>query len=224
MGATRSGDGAATKAAGGRADFCVQRPPLARVLPDDTRLLLPIHGLPLVKDINPDGNYVPLSLIAFKGWVYFNAEDGVHAQDLWVTECTDRGTHMSRDLNSGEGISSPGDLTVVSSVLFFVTVAPGTMESSVKTQLWGHRRQRRGHAARLRGTGLKLRLQHSQSHRAGKPTALYHAERSGRSRAQPGRGALFGSRDRSRPPRPLIAQRRLKSAQNKSRRDVHDAT
>jgi ELWxxDGT repeat protein len=93
-------------------------------------------GTVLIKDINPHGDSDPLSLTPFKGRVYFNADDGVHGREPWVTDGTEAGTQLFMDLNAGDGISAPMDFTVVGDVLFFVTIARGETESTVKTQLW----------------------------------------------------------------------------------------
>ncbi|MDO9454507.1 hypothetical protein [Nocardioides sp.] len=52
----------------------------------------------LVKDINPgpDGSY-PQAWITAGDTLFFQANDGVHEEELWTTDGTDAGTHLVRD-------------------------------------------------------------------------------------------------------------------------------
>jgi len=93
-------------------------------------------GTLLIKDINPAGDASPLSLTPFQGRLYFNVDDGVHGREPWVTDGTETGTQLFMDLTPGVGNSAPSNFTVVGDRLFFVTIAPGELESSVKTRLW----------------------------------------------------------------------------------------
>lgn len=70
-------------------------------------------GTHLVKDIFPGGGYVmygygpyssrPRGLIALGDKLYFFADDGVNGVELWVTNGTEAGTHMVRDVNPVAG-------------------------------------------------------------------------------------------------------------------------
>lgn len=73
----------------------------------------------LVKDINPNGPSLPMYLTEFNGKLYFNADDDVHGQELWVSDGTEEGTFMVIDLVPGEDGSVPQHLTVVNDTLFF---------------------------------------------------------------------------------------------------------
>jgi ELWxxDGT repeat protein len=94
------------------------------------------EGTRLIKDINPQGDSVPLGATQFRGRVYFSADDGVHGSEPWVTDGTETGTKLLADLNPGLLRSSPQDFTVVGSHLFFVAIVPDDEHFTVRTQLW----------------------------------------------------------------------------------------
>jgi ELWxxDGT repeat protein len=54
-----------------------------------------------VKDINPGPNNgsFPSELIAFKGRLFFSANDGVHGEEPWVSDGTEEGTYMLKNIN-----------------------------------------------------------------------------------------------------------------------------
>jgi len=84
-------------------------------------------GTRMVKDINTrtdmgngrtdDGN--PSRFIVFNNLLYFAANDGVHGNELWVTDGTDMGTHMVKDINPGIGSSSLIYPTVFGDNMYF---------------------------------------------------------------------------------------------------------
>lgn len=76
----------------------------------------------LLKDINTSTTGVPSA--PTKGvWMgsnyYFTANDGVNGTELWKTDGTTANTVMVKDINIGNGSSTPGNLVVVGSTLFF---------------------------------------------------------------------------------------------------------
>jgi ELWxxDGT repeat protein len=64
-------------------------------------------GTVLVKDINPGiANAFPSQTGEFKkagDKLFFRAVDGVHGMELWVTDGTEQGTHLVKDINPGSG-------------------------------------------------------------------------------------------------------------------------
>jgi ELWxxDGT repeat protein len=76
----------------------------------------------LVKDINPAGGsglalYSELTLVG--STLFFVANDGVHGGELWISDGTEHGTKMVKDINLS-GDSTPLAFTTVASTLFFV--------------------------------------------------------------------------------------------------------
>lgn len=60
-----------------------------------------------------------LQLAASGELVYFAADDGVHGQELWVTDGTVAGTRLVRDLAPGLRSSQPSSFTAVGNRVFF---------------------------------------------------------------------------------------------------------
>ena len=83
-------------------------------------------GTRLVKDINPgpDSSLTLQTEIAAlgDGRAVFSADDGIHGQELWVTDGTAEGTRLLRDIRPG-GDSAPAHLTSLGDgrVVFFAT-------------------------------------------------------------------------------------------------------
>jgi len=82
------------------------------------------EGTVLLRDINGNpevfgGNANPASLITYNGSVYFRADDGVHGQELWVTDGTSEGTQLLADIFPGEESSSPNDFVIFEDKLYF---------------------------------------------------------------------------------------------------------
>ncbi|MFA6059849.1 MAG: ELWxxDGT repeat protein [Taibaiella sp.] len=90
-------------------------------------------GTQLVKDINPGANGCGTDLIAIQDWkhlivfqnkVYFLADDGVHGQELWVSDGTTAGTTMVKDINPGTEGSYPIYLKAFNESLVFQAYDP----------------------------------------------------------------------------------------------------
>lgn len=74
-------------------------------------------GTVMLKDIYPSlGQFnlpngsSPGGLTLFKGLIYFRANDGIHGSELWVTDGTEEGTHLVKNINNtgdGSAGSSP---------------------------------------------------------------------------------------------------------------------
>jgi ELWxxDGT repeat protein len=85
-------------------------------------------GTQLVKDINPGSDYSALTGVVGAGLaklnnkLYFAANDGVNGQELWVSDGTESGTQLVKDINLGSNgydSSTPLFLTEVGNKLFF---------------------------------------------------------------------------------------------------------
>ena len=86
----------------------------------------------LVKDINPEGgDSWPGSLTNVNGTLYFRADDGTHAEELWKSDGTAAGTVMVKDINPGSGWSEPWHLTDVNGTLYF-----GAIDGTHGAELW----------------------------------------------------------------------------------------
>ncbi|MEL7159939.1 MAG: ELWxxDGT repeat protein, partial [Bacteroidota bacterium] len=94
------------------------------------------EGTNLIKDINTDpnvsrGNSNPDGFTFFNGQVYFKAKDATNGDELWVTDGTEAGTVMVKDIQPGDGRGNPFDFIVFNDRLFF-TANDGTNSS----ELW----------------------------------------------------------------------------------------
>jgi len=94
-----------------------------------------------VTDIYPgSGNSNPSSITAMGTRLYFSAYDGVtigtsaSGTELWAHETTNASTWRVTDINPGSGHSSPSEITVMGSRLYFSAYDGGT----TGTELWAH--------------------------------------------------------------------------------------
>lgn len=92
-------------------------------------------GTKMIKDIREgyyspqeyDGDPLPASsdpnwFTSFKGKLFFSANDGIHGDELWVSDGTSDGTTLFKNINPN-GNSIPKNLTVVNDTLFFTAYA-----------------------------------------------------------------------------------------------------
>lgn len=89
----------------------------------------------LLKDINPGTNsawndFQGREFIVFLNKVYFNANDGVNGDELWVTSGTSTNTLMLKDINTGTSSSTPRNFFIFNNNLYFSAL------TSAGTELW----------------------------------------------------------------------------------------
>lgn len=73
----------------------------------------------------------PMSLTVADGKLFFQADDGQHGTELWVSDGTAAGTHMVKDIGDKPAGSFPYDPTAVGDGLFF-----SATDSKHGTALW----------------------------------------------------------------------------------------
>jgi ELWxxDGT repeat protein len=76
-------------------------------------------GTSLVRTLPGDPLPGIRSLTVFRGKAYFSHDDGVNGRELWVSDGTEAGTHLFKDILPGPGSSNPGHLHVEGNVLLF---------------------------------------------------------------------------------------------------------
>ena len=90
----------------------------------------------MIKDINPEGDSDPWQYAEMNGKIYFSASTEENGAELWVTDGTEAGTYMVKDINpygpNGNDLDSdPLFLTVYNNELYFR--ATNTLTG---TELW----------------------------------------------------------------------------------------
>ena len=82
----------------------------------------------LLKDVNQSSEITlpssPERFIAFKGELYFKANDGNFGAELWKSDGTPTGTAIVKDINPGAFDSSPLHMAVVNDFLYFNAFHP----------------------------------------------------------------------------------------------------
>jgi ELWxxDGT repeat protein len=97
-------------------------------------------GTHLVADINPGSSSSlpdkPDKFVSLgNGQALFTADDGVHGQELWLTDGTTEGTYLLEDLNTGASSSSPSGFASVMPPAAVPTSDPG---AGCAWAHWGH--------------------------------------------------------------------------------------
>ena len=91
-------------------------------------------GTYMIKDINPipfDITDIPYyDAFVFNNLLYFAANDSVHGYELWVSDGTDMGTYMMKDIFPGAANGNPGGYTLLDSNILF------TATDSLGSELW----------------------------------------------------------------------------------------
>ncbi|MFC5411899.1 ELWxxDGT repeat protein [Larkinella bovis] len=87
----------------------------AQIMPAPT----PSYYVSKVKELNPDGiGASGASLVELNGKLYFVADNGTSGKELWVSNGTEAGTYMLKNINL-TGSSTPYYLTVMNGALYF---------------------------------------------------------------------------------------------------------
>ena len=96
------------------------------------------HSQILVKDINPIAGIgsveTTFNMIELNGKGYFNANDGIHAMELWTTDGTEAGTQLVKDINTTpsfgginfSGVNEQWTPVVMNNKIYFSASGNGT--------------------------------------------------------------------------------------------------
>jgi ELWxxDGT repeat protein len=86
----------------------------------------------LVRDINPGPTSSQArNLTGREGIIYFNANDGIHGNELWRSDGTSSGTTLVRNINPGLFSNFPAQLTFAGDTLFF-----SAFDAATGIELW----------------------------------------------------------------------------------------
>lgn len=91
----------------------------------------PDVGPILIKNIQSGGGSAPNGFTELDGSLYFSADDGSNGRELWVTDGTEGGTVLFKDINSGSGASNPARFFEYDGNLLFTA-----NDGSNGTELW----------------------------------------------------------------------------------------
>ncbi|MEZ5174426.1 MAG: T9SS type A sorting domain-containing protein [Bacteroidia bacterium] len=73
-----------------------------------------------VKDINPEQESYPYDITPFNGKIYFQAVDMDHGREVFMSDGTEQGTQILKDIYPGSGVeNNPQGFTVFNNHLFF---------------------------------------------------------------------------------------------------------
>jgi len=65
-----------------------------------------------------------VSQVILNNKIYFGGISATSGKELWVTDGTDDGTMLVKDIVGGTGSSSPGDLVVLNNEIYFFASTP----------------------------------------------------------------------------------------------------
>ena len=111
--------------------------------------MLDVDNTPiLLKDIHPSGDSIPGKILGIQSMeterglrFVFDADDGVHGRELWVSDGTSSGTLMVGDIETGDGIDYTSEITEwMNGVVFTTNGQQGQRmwwtNGSVTTSIW----------------------------------------------------------------------------------------
>jgi ELWxxDGT repeat protein len=103
------------------------------------------NGTTLLRDLQPgaessireearsEGRPGLTAIVPLGAGAVFAADDGIHGEELWVTDGTSDGTRLLADLHPGTYPSSPCELTRVGNWVYFVAELPGVGRELLRT-------------------------------------------------------------------------------------------
>ena len=111
--------------------------------------ILDVDNTPiLLKDIHPSGDSIPGKILGLQSMeterglrFVFDADDGIHGRELWVSDGTASGTLMVGDIETGDGIDYTSEITEwMNGVVFTTNGQQGQRmwwtNGSVTTSIW----------------------------------------------------------------------------------------
>jgi ELWxxDGT repeat protein len=69
-----------------------------------------VNEVCLSEDLFLNSGSAPREFLEMDGLMYFSANDGIHGFELWVSDGTEKGTVLIKDINPGEASSNPSSL------------------------------------------------------------------------------------------------------------------
>ncbi|MCA9198834.1 MAG: hypothetical protein KDA87_14905, partial [Planctomycetales bacterium] len=86
---------------------------------EDLEDRLVLAGTPVLIEINPSGDSDPAEFVQLGDLTFFSAEDATSGRELLVTDGTDTGTRLVRDINVGSDHANPESLIAYNNRLYF---------------------------------------------------------------------------------------------------------